>query len=131
MKAGPKTLGDLAVTLPDNWVTSAQPGPDFNVFHLRKVVVLGGKAVGCGIYLGHHASPQYSQQDVKVTPTKSAGTLFGAKAEWMTWSVNGRWTTEVIGKHPAGPDTVHVFCSATTEPELADLRTLIGTLKKK
>ena len=42
-----------------------------------------------------------------------------------------RRCTEVIGKHPAGPNTVHVFCNATTEPELADLRKLVETLKKK
>lgn len=130
-KAGDRALEGLAITVPDGWVMAAQPGPDFAVYHLRKLVPLGSKMPTCGIYLGHHASPQYAQQDAKVTPTKSPGTLFGAKVEWMTWSANGRWTTEVLGKHPAGPDTVHVFCSAGSEPELADLRKLAATLRKK
>lgn len=130
-KAGDRTLDSLAITVPDGFVMAAQPGPDFAVYHFRKLVPLGGKMPTCGVYLGHHASPQYSQQDAKVTPTKTPGTLFGAKVDWMTWSLNNRWTTEVIGKHPSGTDTVHVFCSAGTEAELGDLRKLAGTLRKK
>jgi hypothetical protein len=129
--AGNRTLESLVVTVPDGWVMAAQPGPDFAVFHLRKLVPLGGKMPTCGIYLGHHASLQYTQQEAKVTPTKTPGKLFGAKVDWMTWSLNGRWTTEVIGKHPAGSDTVHVFCGAGSEAELADLRKLVETLRKK
>lgn len=130
-KAGDRTLESLQMTVPDGWVMAAQPGPDFAVYHFRKLVPLGSKMPTCGVYLGHHASLQYTQQEAKVTPAKVPGTLFGAKVDWMTWSLNGRWTTEVIGKHPSGPDTVHVFCSAGSEAELADLRKLVTTLRKK
>lgn len=130
-KAGDRTLDALMITVPDGFVMAAQPGPDFAVYHFRKLVQLGAQMPSCGVYLGHHASPQYAQQDAKVTPTKTPGTLFGAKADWMTWSLGGRWTTEVIGKPPAGPDTAHVFCSAGSEAELADLRKLAATLRKK
>ncbi len=130
-KAGDRTLDSLVITVPDGFVMAAQPGPDFAVYHFRKLVQLGAKKPTCGVYLGHHASPQHSQQKAKITPTKTPGTLVGAKVDWMTWSLGKRWTTEVIGKHPSGPDTVHVFCSADTEAELADLRKLAGTLRKK
>ena len=130
-KAGDRALESLVMTVPDGWVMAAQPGPDFAVYHFRKLVPLGGKMPTCGVYLGHHASPQYTQQDAKVTPAKTPGKLFNAKVDWMTWSNNGRWTTEVIGKHPAGSDTVHVFCSAGSEAELKDLRKLVETLRKK
>ena len=130
-KAGDRTLDALVITVPEGFVMAAQPGPDFAVYHLRKLVQLGAKMPTCGVYLGHHASPQYAQQEAKVTPVKTPGTLFGAKVDWMTWSLDKRWTTEVIGKPPAGPDTVHVFCAAGSEAELGDLRKLAGTLRKK
>jgi hypothetical protein len=130
-KAGDRVLDDLAITVPDGWVASAQPGPDFTVHHLRKLVVLGGAAPSCGIYVGHHPSLQHKQQDAKAKPATVAGKLFGAKVDWSTWTEGGRASTEVMAKHPNGRETVHVFCSAGTEPELGDLRKLVETLRKK
>jgi hypothetical protein len=129
-KAGARTLDELAITVPDGWVASAQPGPDFTVHHLRKLVVLGQDGPSCGVYVGHHPSPQHKQQDAKAKPTVVAGKLLGAKADWSTWS-DGRWSTEAMAKHPNGSDKVHVFCSAPTEAELVELRRMAETLRKK
>lgn len=128
--AGYRSLDSLVVSVPDGWVLSAQPGPDFIVFRLRKLVRLGASGVGCSVYLGHHAAPQYEQQDAKVTPTRSTGTLLGAPIEWLTWrSSNGRWTTEALVRHPATAETVHVFGSTLDEAELAELRQVASTLR--
>jgi hypothetical protein len=130
-KAGDKTLEDLAITVADGWSVSAQPGPDFTVFHLRKLAVLGKDAPTCGVYLGHHPSLQHTQQESKAKTTTTSGKLLGAKVDWTTWTDGGRSSTEALAKHPNGHDMVHVFCSAPTEPELADLRKIAETLRKK
>jgi hypothetical protein len=130
-KAGDRVLDDLVLTVPDGWVASAQPGPDFTVHHLRKLVVLGQPAPACGVYVGHHPSMQHKQQEAKARPAVRAGTLLGGKVDWSTWTEGGRSSTEAMANHPNGRDKVHVFCSAGSEAELADLRKLSETLRKK
>jgi hypothetical protein len=121
----------VTIATPDGWTVNAQPGPDFTVYHLRKLAPLGAPAVSCGIYLGGHASYQFSQAGidkakVKPTPTK----LFKSPATWQTWTSNGsRYTTEAMTKHPSGSATLHAFCSADTEPALTDLRKMIETIQ--
>jgi hypothetical protein len=34
-----------------------------------------------------------------------------------------------MAKHPAGSATIHTWCSADTEPALADLRKMIETIQ--
>src|SRR5207344_1243206 len=109
---------------PDGWAITAQPGPDFTVYHLRKLTILGAPAVSCGIYLGGHASYQFSQSGIDKTKVKtSPAKLFHTAATWQTWTADGtRFTTEAMAKHPGGSATIHTWCSADTEPALADLR---------
>jgi hypothetical protein len=129
-KAGDRKLSDgLALTVPDGWVASTQPGPDFTVNHLRKLVALGQAAPSCGVYVGHHPSSQYRQSETKAKATTTAGKLLGAKVDWTSWSAGGRSTTEAMAKHPSA-GTVHVFCSAGTEAELAALRRMAESLRK-
>ncbi len=130
-KAGDRALEDLVVTLPDGWAVTPQPGPDFVVFHLRKTVVLGTSAPGCGIYLGGFASYQYSQNGIDAAHVKKvAGKLMGANVDWYVWNADRSSTTEAMTKTPKG-ETAHVFCSAPTEGQLADLRKLAETLRQK
>lgn len=130
-KAGDRKLSDnLAITVGDGWVATQQPGPDFTVNHLRKLVVLGQAAPSCGVYIGHHPSPQYRQTDATAKTTKVAGKLLGGKVEWTTWSASGRASTEAMAKHPSASDTVHVFCSAASDAELVELRKMAETLRK-
>ncbi len=130
-KAGDRALEDLVVTLPDGWAVTPQLGPDFTVFHLRKTVVLGTAAPGCGVYVGGFASYQYSQNGIDAAHVKKvAGKLMGANVDWYVWSANGSSTTEAMTKTPNG-GTAHVFCSAATDGELADLRKLAETLRHK
>lgn len=133
-KAAAHKLGEgkeaMTITTPDGWAASTQPGPDFTVYRLRKLANLGAPAASCGIYLGNHGSYQYTQQDIdkaKVKPTP--GKLFKTAVTWQTWTASGRSTTEAMAKHPSGSATVHAFCSAGTEAELADLRKMIETIQ--
>jgi hypothetical protein len=129
LAAGEREIGSLVVVTPAGWVTSSQRGPDFIVHHLHKLVPFGVPGVGCNVYVGHHPSPQYTQQSVKVAPIRSAGSLFGAPIEWLTWSANGRWTTEVLVRHPRTDEAVHVFCSTPNEGDLDELRRIASTLR--
>lgn len=128
--AGDRALGDLAMAVPDDWVVSAQPGPDFAVFHLRKLVVLGQDAPSCGVYIGDHPSLQHTQQNSTATTATGAGKMLGAKVEWSTWGSDTSWSTETIVKHPGGAGMVHVFCSAGSEKGLADLRAMAESLHR-
>jgi len=134
-QASAYTLGaaPTAVTIatPDGWTASIQPGPDFAVYHLHKLVVLGTPAVSCGIYLGRHAAYQFKQRGIAPASVKSSpGKLFGAEATWLTWTADGsRYATEVMLMHPSGTAMVHAFCSADTEAELTDLRNIIETIQ--
>jgi hypothetical protein len=128
----PGVDGDqLVIMVPEGFVASTQEGPDFAVYHLYKLVVLGKPASACSIYLGGHPSYQYEQAEKrpeKVTPLK--GKLFWQEVAWQNWSQAGRTTTEVIVPHPKGKGmTVHVFCSASSQNEAAALRTMAETLR--
>ena len=120
----------VAIATPDGWTVTTQPGPDFTVYHLRKLTILGAPAVSCGIYLGGHASYQFSQSNIDKAKVKtSPAKLFHAAATWQTWTADGsRFTTEAMAKPPGGSATLHTWCSADTEPALADLRKMIETI---
>lgn len=108
---------------------SRHPNRALVVHHVHKLVPFGDRGVGCNVYVGRHPSPQYTQQSVEVTPTRSAGTLFGEPVEWLTWSSRGRWTTEVLTRHPTTNEAVHVFGSTCDELELGELRRIASTLR--
>jgi hypothetical protein len=129
--AGDRPAGDLVLTVPAGWVTSPQPGPDFLVTHIRKLAVLGQESPSCGVYVGHHPTPQYKAGLLKTAIKPFAGTLLGTKVDWDIWTTRGRWSTEALAAHPNGKDRVHAFCSAATETELADVRKIAATLRKK
>lgn len=136
LKAQTRKLGSgteaFSVTTPDGWSATAQPGPDFDVYHLRKVVTLGTSGPTCGIYLGGHPSFQASQNGVDKAKIKTTqGKLFGAATTWQTWTADGaRFTSEAMTKHPKANGTmVHTWCSADSEAALADLRKILETIQ--
>jgi hypothetical protein len=127
-KAGERKLGDLTVAVPAGLVLTTEQGPDFTVYHLRKLTVIGQGALQCGVYVGDHPSYQYKQVEVDSKRVERApGKLLGATVDWQTWRSGGRVMTEAIAKH--GSARVHAFCSAKSEPELAELRKLMQGLK--
>lgn len=127
--AGERVLGALIIRLPAGWAMSTTRGPDFVVHSLRLLVPFGIPGTSCNVYVGHHPSLQHEQQNAEATPTRSPGTMFGASVEWLTWSVRGRRTTEVLTNHPTSKEAVHVFCSTRDETDLDELRRIASTLR--
>jgi hypothetical protein len=121
----------LVITVPDGFVASIQPGPDFSVYRLRKLSPLGQPASVCGIYLGGHPAYQYRQTQSppdKVTPIK--GRLLGRGIEWKNWSVVHDTMSEIIVPYPKGEGMfMHVFCSASSPEEVKALRAIAETLR--
>ncbi|HEY4239552.1 MAG TPA: hypothetical protein VGM88_07035 [Kofleriaceae bacterium] len=131
IKGGPKTLGDVTLTLPPAWVPSTQQGPDFVVYHLRKMGPLGQATQTCSIYRGGAANWMYRQEEIdEKTVKKDAAPLLGAPSTWMTWTKGTRSTTEAMGKTPGG-GTMHVFCSADAATDLPALRAMAATITAK
>lgn len=135
-KAGPRSfpgadVDRLVIDVPEGFVASIQEGPDFAVYRLRKLAPLGKPGPACAIYLGADPFYQYRQAEErpdKVTTLK--GKLLGRNVVWQNWSQAGRTTTEAIVLHPKEKElSVHVFCSAGTEEEVATLRTMAETLR--
>jgi hypothetical protein len=121
----------LTLATPDGWTMTTQPGPDFAVYHLRKLAILGAPAVSCGIYLGGHASYQFSQSGIDPAKVKtSPAKLLRSPTLWQTWTADGsRFTTEAMASRPGGSVTVHTWCSADTEAALPDLRKMLETIQ--
>jgi hypothetical protein len=120
----------LAVSAPDGWVSSTQDGPDFSVYHLRKMTDLGASdGASCGIYIGGHPAFQHAQvgiADAKVTQVP--GKLLGTATSWHDWTNGAVAMTEAIVEHPLQKSLrVHVFCSA--RGDLTPLRKIAETLR--
>jgi hypothetical protein len=130
-KAGPRVFRGFVITAPQGFVASTQKGPDFSVFRLNKLSLLGQAHAGCGIYLGWH--PQYHYRQSEMPPDKvdsAKGTMFGQEIEWKTWSKDKDMTTEAIVPHPIKREmSLHVFCTASTEDELKAVRAMAETLR--
>lgn len=116
-QAGPRTLGELTMTVPIDVVVSRQAGPDFTVYLLRKLRRLGGAPPGTiGVYVGDHPAYIHSRREYSDLPvTKEKGRLLGREVEWDSWkTAEGMQTQEVIEpldrSHPARQ--VHVFVTA-------------------
>jgi hypothetical protein len=44
------------ITVTDGYVVTLQPGPDFTVYHIRKLVKFGEPSMSIGVYFGDHIS---------------------------------------------------------------------------
>ena len=66
----------MLVTVPNGYVTTRQDGPDFSVYHIRKLVMFGEEAMSIGVYLGDYPSGQtgYTRRET--------GRLFEREIEW-------------------------------------------------
>lgn len=119
----------LVLNLKPGWTTSTSPGPDFTVYHLRKVGPLATPQPTCGIYVGGHPNP--FRQRVNGQGTTAPGVLLGQRADWFSFvGPKGEHTTEAIVAHPLQTSLwVHVFCTAPSEDELKPARASVDTLR--
>jgi hypothetical protein len=131
-EAGTRELGDLWVDVPADFVDVTQRGPDFVVYSVYKLCPLGSPQPVLGVYVGDHPSymsdraPDVTELLIERTP----GRLFGRDITWQAWDADGVRTLEVI--EPAAPGRsaplVHVFATAGSASELAELRAIAETL---
>jgi hypothetical protein len=126
----------IFATVPDGYVVTLQPGPDFIVHHVRKIVPLGETAESLGVYLGDY--PSSNRQGFK-----EAGTaiLFGKQAKWYEKEdpQNGEkafFTSAIIPlgePNPQGervmPSFADVFLSAGDRAGIEELKKIAATLR--
>jgi hypothetical protein len=80
-KGGKRTLGNqVDVDVPAGYVVTHQPGPDFDVFYLRKLVALGDYPGYLLVYLGDYADRTVPSGSG--TPVSRKGKLAGEAATW-------------------------------------------------
>jgi hypothetical protein len=128
---GEHELGrDAVVITPAGFAVRDQEGPDFTVYHLRRLVPLGAPREECGVYVGGFPSYQHEQEEVAaVAVRKSPGKLAGQTVEWHTWARAGLTTAEAQVAMPGDGERMHVFCSAATAGALDQLRAMAATIR--
>lgn len=125
-----KLSNDLTITVPDGWFTFVDPTPGLASTRMKQLVVFGQAPPSCMIYVGDPAAIELSQPPADAKTTKSAGKLFGAKAEWASWSEGREFWSRVNVKHPNGADAITAGCSSTLEADLAKMRRIVESLRK-
>lgn len=130
-----KLSDGLAVTLPAGYGVSQQPGPDFIVHHVHKLLPFGQPTAYLGIYVGGHPGLGYKQQEQPPAEIrKIPGKLLGQTIDWYSWSHREEpslTTIETIA--PLGLSTeqglaVHLFLSAKDPAHLTELRKVAESL---
>jgi hypothetical protein len=116
---------DLVLELPRGYVVNQQQGPDFVVYHVRKLTRVGAPPALLGLYIGGHPSYQYKQNERgEEGLTRSKGALLGQPVEWLSWDLPEGGLRMIEGMSKLGErDFVHAF--ATGDPStLPELRAL-------
>jgi hypothetical protein len=136
-KGGVRALGGhakLEVTTPRGYVATLQPGPDFEVHHLRKLAPFGTPAPSLGIYVGGHPSFQHKQRGGVAAKqvVQRSGKLLGAKATWYAWPVSVKPARTMLeAMAPVGRMKLHVFASGANAAEIAELLKIAESIKVK
>lgn len=126
-QAGTRVLGELTMTVPADMVLSSQAGPDFDVYFLRRLRMLGAPPSGTiGVYVGGfpkyiHARSEYASWAVAKVP----GHLFGRSVDWDSWRTpEGMRTQEliepIIVQQPER--LVHIFITSQDPAQVDALR---------
>jgi hypothetical protein len=126
--------GDLVITVPDGFAVTEQEGPDFFVYHLRKITSFSEPPAAIGIYLGD--SPPKNDASMKAN---GGVTLLGQHVQWFEQEVEldeekGLYDRALIkiGSWPSGqehPGYVDVFLQSRNAAGMNELKKIAGTLK--
>jgi hypothetical protein len=116
---------ELVLTRPKGYCLTAQPGPDFDVYHLRKLVKAGSPPTTIGVYVGGHPAFQYRQREPPVANVGAIpGTFLGQSTSFSEWQpFPNAQRREAIVKVSDGT-FVHVFVTAAA----ADMPELMGVV---
>lgn len=128
--------GDLVTTVPGGYVLSQQQGPDFVVYHLRKVHPYGVEAdSSLGIYLGW--APNQLPTATGATLTKENGRLLGHNVTWYREREIGtdhlNQDETLLTLEPGGKDQppiqMHVFANSYDAKDIRELRSIADSLR--
>ena len=117
------------ITVPDGYVVTLQPGPDFTVHHIRKLVKFGDPSMSIGVYFGDYPSRDqgYSR--------KEKGNLLGKNVDWYerithedveSFVEDDALVSLGAGGHPSFAD---VFLKAGDAAGMQELRKTAATLR--
>ncbi|MBI5534683.1 MAG: hypothetical protein HY898_18300 [Deltaproteobacteria bacterium] len=105
---------DLVLQVPRGFVINRQDGPDFFVYHVRKLTRVGAPPAMLGLYVGGHPSYQYKQNERgEEGLVRTKGTLLGQPVEWVNWDMRsgGLKMAETMGKL-SDHSFVHAFATS-------------------
>lgn len=119
---------EATVRLPEGWAYSLQPGPDFLVHRLQKLVPYGTPSTAISFYVGGH--PGYWYRQLGLEAQKGSGRLVGVESDWFSSSDEGRLLRESIRPAPEvdGDTMFHVILSGPTDEELKAAQEIVETM---
>jgi hypothetical protein len=130
LKGRPREIGSFTAVVPNGYVLTAQPGPDFAVYRLHRVVPLGAPGSQFGVYIGDFPSYHHEHENAKFTKLK--GQLLGADVEWHVWSAEKVVHHEVIVPYSsAGGRMLHIFLSSSGTPDITEMHEIAESLKHR
>jgi hypothetical protein len=130
LEGGPREIGAFMVVVPDGYAVTAQPGPDFAIYRLHKVVPLGEPSSQLGVYVGDYPSYHHEHEEVKFTKLK--GQLLGADVEWHVWSAEKIVHHEVIAPYTSADGRMlHIFLSSSSTHDITEMHAIAESLKHK
>jgi hypothetical protein len=119
-EGGERRFGGFVVLVPEGYVLTTQRGPDFAVYHLRKLTKFGEPAASLNVYRGNH--PQGPQSGPAKT---SSAVLLGVPAQWSetvrTENMEAVISTEALVRLPqrATPQVRCSDCGIRVPPMIA------------
>jgi hypothetical protein len=110
-------LGDgsvLVLELKQGSVKTLDRGPDFMVYHVRSIAVVGESPPELGIYLGGYPQPQWQQAGIDKKNVKTTrGRLLGQAVDWYSWQPSPGIDLDEAIVQLSSRGSVHVFVSAS------------------
>lgn len=137
LEAGPRVQSlaldseraSASVRLPEGWVHTLQPGPDFFVHRLRKLSPYATPSVTISLYVGDH--PAYFFEQSGSEAESGRGRVLGQRAEWFQSADDDRLLREAIRPARELDDHTmfHLILTGPTEEALEEAQAIADTLK--
>jgi hypothetical protein len=127
---------ELELTMPENYVVTPQPGPDFAVHRIEPVAPLDQGGGLLGIYFGDN--PQAPPGDWAGEVQRYQAQLLGREVEWVTWVVpaseegpeqHHAEALRPLDDFPGGTRFMHAFIITDDAERLTELKDVLRTLQ--
>ncbi len=120
--------GEAAISLPEGWVSTLQPGPDFLVHRIRKLSPYATPSPAISFYVGDHPGFFYRQAGVEAQT--AYGQLLGQPSEWFHSADEDRLLRESIRSARELDDHTmfHLILSGSSEEALDEAQAIVDTM---